>query len=270
MTRAQARVGHLFAGAGGGLLASLMLGHENVFAVEVKHFPAEVLRQRAAEGWFPGLRIHEQDCREFDPAEYAGRVDAIHAGWPCQDISCAGHGAGIGGAKSGLWSEVVRIARILRPGELFLENSAAITVRGLGRVLGDLVGLGYDSRWCVLSAAAVGAGQLRPRWWCLATLPDDDRKRSQTGRRPRGYEAAHSASSCTDSARDQAGPAVGGEVYGLAGSLDGLRMPGWITAEESGKVDAIQRLDALGNGQYPMQAAVAYVLLKGETQEWMR
>ena len=158
---------HLFAGAGGGILADLILGHTPIVAVEWDPYACAVLRERAADGWFPGLRVHEGDVRMFDPSEYTGRVDCIHAGFPCQDISVAGNGAGINGERSGLYREILRIADVVRPRFLFLENSPAITVNGLGTVLGDLAARGYDGRWTVLAASDVGAPHIRERWWGL-------------------------------------------------------------------------------------------------------
>lgn len=118
---------HLFAGAGGGLLGDLILGHEPIVAVEWDGYCCNVLRERAADGWFPGLHVWEGDVRLFDPSEYAGKVDCIHAGFPCQDLSVAGNQAGLGAdTRSGLYREVLRIAGVVRPRYLFLENVAAI------------------------------------------------------------------------------------------------------------------------------------------------
>lgn len=178
------RTMHLFAGAGGGLLADLILGHQPVCAVEWDPYACRVLRERAADGWFPGLYVHEGDVQLFDPSQWTGRVDCIHAGFPCADISVAGSGAGIEGEHSGLWREVVRIAGVVRPGYLFLENSPAITSRGLGTILGDLAALGYDAQWTVLGASDVGAPHIRKRWWCLAWRNDADRQRQQEPNAP--------------------------------------------------------------------------------------
>ena len=168
---------HLFAGAGGGLLADLILGHTPIAAVEWDAYCCQVLRERAPE-WFPELRVHEGDIRMFDASEYAGRVDCIHAGFPCTDLSLAGNRAGLGeGTRSGLYREVLRIAGILRPRYLFLENVSAILSSGLGRVLGDLAALGYDCRWTCLPASATGAPHYRDRWWCLAERADADGER---------------------------------------------------------------------------------------------
>jgi len=160
---------HLFAGIGGGLLADLILGHRPVVAVEWEPYACQVLRERAEEGWFPGLHVWEGDVRLFDPSEYAGKVDCIHAGFPCQDISVAGKQAGVSeGTRSGLYREVLRIAGIVRPRYLFLENVAAILSNGLGTVLGDLAAMGYDARWCCIRASDVGAPHHRDRWFALA------------------------------------------------------------------------------------------------------
>lgn len=186
------RTGHLFAGAGGGLYADLILGHQPVFAVEWDNHAAGALQQRADEGWFPGLHVHHGDVQLFDTSGWKGRVDSIHAGFPCTDISLAGNGAGIEGEHSGLWKEVERIADDLRPGELFLENSPAITSRGLGTVLGDLANLGYDAKWCVLPASAVGAPHLRARWWCLARRANTDQSQCRQGSGEQSERPEHS------------------------------------------------------------------------------
>lgn len=159
---------HLFAGAGGGLLADLILGHTPIGAVEIDPYCCDVLRQRRDDGWFPGLRVHEQDIRLFDPSEYAGRVDLIAGGFPCQDISAAGKGAGITGERSGLWSEFARVIRLVRPRFVFVENSPMLTLRGLDVVLADLAALGFDAVWEVVSAAQAGAPHRRERIWILA------------------------------------------------------------------------------------------------------
>lgn len=160
---------HFFAGAGGGLLADLILGHTPIGAVELDPYCCRVLRERAADGWFPELRVHEGDVRLFDPSEYAGRVDCLHAGFPCHDISLAGARAGVGPeTRSGLYREVLRVAGVVRPRYLFLENVAAIVAGGLVVVLADLAALGYDTEWLCLRASDCGAPHRRDRWWCLA------------------------------------------------------------------------------------------------------
>lgn len=159
---------HLCAGIGCGMLADRVIGNEPVAAVEIDPFCCGILRDRAAEGWFPGLEVHECDLRTFDGRPYAGRVDCLCAGWPCQDISRMGSGEGLAGARSGLWSEVARIIGELRCQRVWLENSPVIVDRGLERVLADLARLGYDARWGVVAAAHTGASHGRDRWWCMA------------------------------------------------------------------------------------------------------
>ena len=131
---------HLFAGAGGGLLCDLILGHIPVVAVEWDAYCCQILRERAADGWFPGLHVHEGDIRLFEPSDYAGRVDIVHAGFPCQDLSNAGNRAGLGeGTRSGLYREVLRIAGVVRPRYLFLENVSAI-LRTKEKILATVCG----------------------------------------------------------------------------------------------------------------------------------
>jgi DNA (cytosine-5)-methyltransferase 1 len=104
----------------------------------------------------------------FDGRPWRGIVDIVAGGFPCQDISVAGKGAGIDGAKSGMWGHMARIIGEVRPRYVFVENSPALITRGLGRVLGDLAALGYDCRWTVLGAADVGAPHQRDRFWLVA------------------------------------------------------------------------------------------------------
>ena len=163
------RTMHLFAGIGGGLLCDLILGHKPIVAVEWDKYACRVLRERASDRWFPDLSVWEGDVRLFDPSEYTDRVDCIHAGFPCQDISVAGKQAGLGeGTRSGLYREVLRIAGVVRPRYLFLENVSAILSNGLGCVLGDLAAMGYDCRWLCIRASDVGAPHGRDRWFALA------------------------------------------------------------------------------------------------------
>ena len=181
------RTMHLFAGAGGGLLADLILGHEPVVAIEWDGYACQVLRERVADGWFPNMRVHEGDVRLFDSSEYKGKVDCIHAGFPCQDISNAGNKAGVGeGTRSGLYREVLRIADEIRPEYIFLENVAAIVNGDDGRMLrtvvGDLAERGFDAVWQCLSASQVGAAHKRDRWWLLA-FPSSGRCRSRGNNR---------------------------------------------------------------------------------------
>ena len=159
---------HLFAGAGGGILGGMLLGHTPVGAVEIDPFARAVLHARQADGSLPDFPIYD-DVRTFDGTQWRDRVDIIAGGFPCQDLSCAGKGAGIDGARSGLWWEMLRVIREARPRYVYLENVPAITGRGLDRVLGSLADLGLNAEWLVLSAADAGAPHLRKRWWCLGS-----------------------------------------------------------------------------------------------------
>jgi DNA (cytosine-5)-methyltransferase 1 len=96
------------------------------------------------------------------------RIDVIAGGFPCQDISVAGKGAGIAGGRSGLWSEYARVIGEVRPRHVIVENVAALLGRGLATVLGDLAALGFDAEWHCIPASAVGAPHRRDRVWIIA------------------------------------------------------------------------------------------------------
>jgi DNA (cytosine-5)-methyltransferase 1 len=157
----------LFAGAGGGILGGHLLGWRTVCAVEWEPYAAAVLCARQNDGLLPAFPIWD-DVRTFDGRPWRGLVDVVSGGFPCQDISVAGKGAGIDGERSGMWAHMARIVGEVRPRHVFVENSPAIVTRGLGRVLGDLAALGYDCRWTVLGAADVGAPHQRDRFWLVA------------------------------------------------------------------------------------------------------
>jgi DNA (cytosine-5)-methyltransferase 1 len=157
----------LFAGAGGGILGGHLLGWRTVAAVEIEDYPRRVLLQRQADGLLPRFPIWDDICT-FDGKPWAGKVDVISGGFPCQDISAAGKGAGLEGERSGLWREMARIICEIRPRYVFVENSSMLTSRGLGVVLGDLANMGFDAKWGVLGAADVGANHQRDRIWIVA------------------------------------------------------------------------------------------------------
>lgn len=155
----------LFAGIGGFDLGLERAGWECVGQVEIEPFCQKVL----AKHW-PNVWRHD-DVRTVT-AElvrgHCGEIDAIVGGFPCQDISYAGKGEGIDGARSGLWSEYYRLICEVRPRFVIVENVAALLGRGMGRVLGDLATCGYDAEWSVLSACAIGASHSRERVFLVA------------------------------------------------------------------------------------------------------
>ena len=157
----------LFAGAGGGILGGHLLGWRTVCAVEYEPYAAAVLIQRQNDGILQPFPVWD-DVRTFDGKPWRGRVDVVSGGFPCQDISAAGAGAGITGERSGLWKEMARIICEVRPRYVFVENSPLLTSRGLDVVLGDLAAMGFDAEWGVYGAADAGAPHQRDRIWVLA------------------------------------------------------------------------------------------------------
>lgn len=162
----------LFAGGGGGLLASRRLGWRTVCAVEVDPFARSLLIKAQKHGHLERFPIWD-DVKTFDGNEWRGCVDVVSGGFPCTDISPAGGKAGISGPKSGLWAEMARVVGEIRPRFVFIENSADLVFRGLERVLCDLASMGFDAEWGVMGACAVGAPHKRERVWVLAFDPDD-------------------------------------------------------------------------------------------------
>jgi DNA (cytosine-5)-methyltransferase 1 len=211
----------LFAGAGGGILGSQMLGHRTVCAVEYDAYARSVLLARQADGTFSPFPVWD-DVRTFDGLPWRGIVDVVSGGFPCQDISVAGKGAGIDGERSGLWREMARVVSEVRPRFVFVENSPALVTRGLGTVLGDLSALGYDSRWLVMGAADVGAPHQRDRLWLLAT----DTRQHRRGQRKNEQVAVERRNRAPD--------------VGIDGSEESLADPIGIGWDEVPKWEPIQ------------------------------
>src|SRR4030095_11900529 len=116
------------------------------------------------------------------------RVDLVCGGFPCQDVSVAGKHAGIEGERSGLWAQMERVIREIRPAFVLVENVEGLLIRGMGTVLGDLAAAGYDAEWACLSARDFGAPHERERVF-LAASPDPEHGapwlgRFQNGPRP--------------------------------------------------------------------------------------
>src|SRR5258708_2164912 len=155
----------LFSGIGGFSLGLERAGMRTVAFCEIDPFCRRVL----AKHW-PDVPVYD-DVRTLTAARVGScgqLIDVICGGFPCQDISFAGKGAGIGGERSGLWSEYARIIGEVRPKYVIVENVAALLGRGLERVLGDLAALGFDAEWHCIPASAVGAPHRRDRVWIVA------------------------------------------------------------------------------------------------------
>jgi len=161
----------LFSGIGGFSLGLERAGFKTVAFCEIEPFPRAVL----AKHW-PEVPCYD-DIRSLTAARLAAdgiSVDAICGGFPCQDISVAGKGAGLAGERSGLWREYARLVGEIRPRYVIVENVAALLGRGLGDVLGDLSALGYDAEWHCIPASYVGAPHRRDRLWVVA-YPNGER-----------------------------------------------------------------------------------------------
>lgn len=155
-------IGSLFSGIGGLELGlERALGARTIWQVEIDAFARSVLERH-----WPHAERHA-DVRAVGSHNLCA-VDIICGGFPCQDISTAGHGAGLDGERSSLFFDLIRIVRELGPRIVVLENVSALLDRGLGRVLGELAALGFDAEWSVLSACAVGAPHPRERLFIVA------------------------------------------------------------------------------------------------------
>ncbi len=167
---------HLFAGAGGGILGGMLLGHTCIGAVEIDPYCRKVLQARQRDGLLDPFPIHD-DVRTFDARPLRGQVDVLCGGPPCQPFSQAGKRRGTADPRH-LWPEMARIVAECRPRFVFAENVALEAFREPWR---DLRGLGYRVPPALqVSAADLGAPHLRKRWWLLAADADSDQHQGNT------------------------------------------------------------------------------------------
>ena len=288
----------LFAGAGGGILGGHLLGWRTVCAVEWESYPASVLLARQNDGILPPFPIWD-DVQTFDGNAWQGIVDVVSGGFPCQDISSAGKGAGIEGERSKMWREMARIIGEVRPKFVFVENSPMLTTRGLGTVLRDLAQLGFNAEWGVLGADDVGANHHRKRIWILAysnsnsnlwsqsrsngiqnkTKGKSGSQNSTTGQSSgtsnvfgeNSLQRHEKTNDVTDTNSTQF--KRGGISCGIYSENAYFGNPRWWQTEPNvdrmanGVAAGVDRLKAIGNGQVPLCAATAWNILKGRLDE---
>lgn len=231
----------LFSGIGG--LDVALSGYVRAIAYcEIDPYCQGVLLSRIANGNLGNAPIWD-DVRSLDGKEFLNSIDIIYAGFPCQDISIAGHGKGLDGERSGLFFEIMRLSKEIKPKFIFLENVPAITTRGGLQVVREIATLGYDCRWCVISAASIGALHKRDRFFLLANSS------SKIG----------SGLSC--------GKEASYPEFRICGKYSSINQ--WQEAVSSicrtsdGILKRMDRIKCLGNSVVPQQAKEAFEILMG-------
>ncbi len=189
----------LFSGIGG-----FSLGLERTGGFETVAFCEidEKARKVLGKHW-PDVPIYE-DIKEMtiEQLQADGIVPTvITGGFPCQDISFAGKGAGIVGERSSLWNEMFRLIRDVRPEWVIAENVSALRSRGLALVLQDLCSIGYCVEWHCIPASAVGAPHQRDRIWIIAHPNTDSGRQSQLSEQHSGQESWSKSSFRDDPSR---------------------------------------------------------------------
>jgi len=223
---------HLFAGAGGGILGGMLLGHTCVCAVEIEPYPRAVLLQRQRDGILPRFPIWDDVCT-FDGKPWRGLVDVVCGGFPCQPFSSASRGRR---TATDLWPEMLRIVLEVAPQWVFAEN---VQRAPLERASRDLENAGYMVRCARVAAASVGAAHQRRRYWLLADADQHGKLRQ-----PIDVEMARASSPSRGNPWTHSRPDLVGVDDGLPSRMD--------------------RLAAIGNGQVPHCVALAWTILCGE------
>lgn len=152
----------LFSGIGGFSIGLERAGMRTVAFCEIDPHARKVLNKH-----WPDVPVFT-DVTTLTKEQINDQIDVLAGGFPCQDISTAGRGAGLSGSRSGLWFEFHRLIDEIRPRYAIIENVAALRRRGLGEVLRSLAEIGYDAEWHCIPASALGAPHQRDRIWIVA------------------------------------------------------------------------------------------------------
>jgi len=257
----------LFSGIGGLDLGLEATGRFRVIAQsEIDPYACRVLKKHWPN--VPNLgditKITEEDLEQIGP------VDVICGGFPCQDLSNAGKQDGINASRSGLYFELMRVVRLVRPKYILLENVPALLSRAqwMGAVLGELASSGYDAKWdCVPASASVGAPHRRDRVFIVA---DTNRTGCPQRRGTIAVQAQLAAAECSGEAEDVADATIShpARPHDLRswptqprGSGRGIGAGGWLPEPDVGRVadgvsNRVDRLRGLGNAVVPQVAAV--------------
>lgn len=157
----------LFAGIGGFSLGLERTGgFKTVAFCEIEKKAQQVLRKN-----WPNTPIFNDVStltKDLIDETVGVSIDVIAGGFPCQDISTAGRGAGLAGERSGLWFQFHRLIKEIQPRYAIIENVSALRSRGLEQVLWSLAEIGYDAEWHCIPASAIGAPHRRDRIWIVA------------------------------------------------------------------------------------------------------
>lgn len=227
--------GSLFSGIGGLDLGLERSGMQCAWQVEIDDYATRVLHKH-----WPDVPKY-RDVRSVG-AHNLSRVDVIAGGFPCPDISEAGKGVGLAGARSGLWFEYLRIIRELRPCYVLVENVSALLIRGMGTILGGLAESGYDTEWQSLPAAAFGAPHYRERVFIVA-YPHGSRPQASVFQS--GLLAAATADAWGQAAGSAGGMAGNWREWGIRSGV--LRMA-------HGLPHRMDRIKGVGNAVVPQVA----------------
>ena len=165
----------IFAGIGGFRLGLERAGHECVGHVEIDKFANrsyDAIYRPGKEEFFHNdiTKLTDEHVRQLKEL----RIDLITGGFPCQAFSIAGKRAGFEDTRGTLFFDIARMARVIRPSYLFLENVTGLLSHEGGdtfeTILRTLDELGYDTEWQVLNSKDFGVPQNREREFIVGHL----------------------------------------------------------------------------------------------------
>jgi len=255
----------LFAGAGGGLLATHhLLGWRCVGYVEMAEYTCKVLEARINDGLLskaPIFQMHTKDFIRLGLAEkYRGVADVITAGFPCQPFAIGGKRRGANDDRNA-WPDTIRIIREVKPQWVFLENSPnLLSVQHQGttppyiqQIIGELASSGYVGRWGCLSASTLGADHKRKRVWIVAHAIGQGRKIILRGHTQSSQATSYAPEAIETTPLDT--------LWSRLSRLEERLGEPSVLRDDDALAHRVDRLEAAGQGQVPAVVAEAWRLL---------
>lgn len=263
----------LFSGIAGNTLGLREYTKTIAYCEGDKHAQS-VLLSRMADGQIESAPIWD-DIKTLTSKQFDIPIEMVIGGFPCQDISVAGKGAGIkDGERSGLFYEVIRLVKELQPEFVFLENVPAIRTRGLDIVLQEFTETGYDCRWTMLSASSIGALHKRERWFLLAYSHNnrqwdkiqqifEQKCKEQTHIGSNGQIQSLADTICTRLEGQWKKSSRIEQKYENIGNYSGWTIEPNVGRVANGVPFRMDRIKRLGNAVVPEQAKEAFEILIG-------
>lgn len=268
----------LFSGIGG-IAEALCPWVKTIAYCEREPKSIAILLSRMGRGEIDAAPIWD-DVSTLSGKHFDCSIDIISGGFPCTDISLAGLRKGLDSDRSGLFWEIVRLTKEIRPKIIFLENVWPGVKKFVPTIRTQFEAMGYDVRDGYLAASDVGAPHKRQRWFCVAysnktklwkqSRRSSGKTRESTQQPKHSMESGQTSNSykvgcegfrnndfCTNQQKKQS------EITSLLERNNWNENAKFFCGMDNGLPLRNYAIGALGDSVVPQQARVAFEILTG-------